>query len=149
MTAFSVTMSASVVMFGGAPTDKWGDYNWNAFKWGEGTATIPKNVRMLVNTTNLSVASTAAVNFRFVFQVAGGTVTPADSVNFRYYRVVAETLQTSGSVQHLYVQDPNGFFRVFPEQVTDLTLRSTPAWTGASSSAVSWTTGAAGTTTWS
>lgn len=149
MTAFTVTMSASVVMFGAAQTDKWGAYNWNAFKWGEGTAPLGKNVRMAVNTTNLSLASTAAVNFRFVHLLAGETLTSTAAVNFRFGRLISETITPSGTVQHLYVQDHNNFYRVFPEQVTDLTLRSTPTWTAGSASAVTWTTAAAATTTWS
>lgn len=149
MTAFSITMSCAIRTFGGAPANTWLSYNWNAFKWGEGTATIPKNVRMAVNTTNLSAGSTAAVNYRFVHQVVAGPVGSADSVFFRYYRVLAESFAQTGAVAHLYLQDPNNYFRVFPEQAIDLTTQSVPSWASISSTPVTWTTAVAGSTTWS
>lgn len=150
MTAYSMTMSAAIVTFGGAPTDKWAAYNWNAFKWGDGTNTIPKTIRMAVDPTNLSVASTAAINWRFVHLLAGETILPAGAtVNFQHRIGLSETLTSSDILEHAYIQDPNNYFRVFPEAVTDLTLRSNPTWTQAASAAAAWSTATAGTTVWS
>ncbi len=149
VTAYSMTMSAAVVTFGGAPTDKWAAYNWNAFKWGQGTATIPFSLRAAVN-ANLSVASTAAVNWRFVHLLSGETILPAGAtVNFRYRIGMSSTVTPTDILEHAYIQDSNDYFRVFPEDVTDLTLRSNPTWTRASSAAVSWSTAIAASTVWS
>ncbi len=149
MTAYSMTMSSAVRCFGGAPTDKWAAYNWNAFKWGQGTATITQTVRMAVNQTNLSVASTQAVDFRLVKLLTAQTMPMADAISKYVYRTLSETFLSSSAVRHLYIQDRNNFFRVYPEQVTDLTLRTTPSWSHGPSVPVAWATAAAGNTTWS
>lgn len=150
MTAYSMTMSATLNTFGGAPTDKWGAYSWSVFKWGEGTNTIPKTIVMGVSPTNLSVGSTAAVNWRWVHLLAAETLTPTGAtVNFQYSRSVTDSLSLSNSLEHGYIQDSNNYFHVFPEGVTDLVSRSTPTWAQGGASAVTWTTGVAGSTTWS
>lgn len=144
-----MTMSSTLRTFGGAPTDKWGSYNWNAFKWGEGTTTITQTVRMLVNPTNLSVASTQAVNYRFNKLLTGQTITPSDHINFFYSIGLSETLASSDGAVHLYVQDPNGYFRVFHEGVTDLLDRTEADWDPVGSGTVTWSTAIASPTVWS
>ena len=37
MADFAKTISNSINLFA-SPADKWGDWNWNAFLWGAGTA---------------------------------------------------------------------------------------------------------------
>ncbi len=92
----------------------------------------------------------AAADWQFRWLVTGGTVTPAGAtVNFNYRIGMSSTVSFADLFEHGYVQDPSGYFRVFPEGVTDLTLRSTPTWAQAASTAAAWSTAVAGTTVWS
>ena len=150
MTVYSMTMSSTVRTFGGAPTDKWAAYNWNAFKWGEGTDTIGRTIRQQVNTAALTVTPTSTANWRFVFLLTSQSVSLSDAFGYDYrIGVGGGTFTVTDLFEHGYVQDPNDYFRVFPEGVTDLTLRSTPTWAQAASSAAAWSTATVGTTTWS
>lgn len=145
-----MTMSSTIRTFGGAPTDKWADYNWNAFKWGEGTDTIGRTIVQEVATAALAVTPAATANWRFVHLLSPAeSVSLADTFGFNFRIACSNTVTPTNALEHAYVQDPNDYFRVFPEGVTDLTLRSTPTWVEGASTAAAWSTATAGTTVWS
>lgn len=148
MTAFTATFSAAVRCFGGAATDKWADYNWNAFKWAQGTNTLPFRFTHQLVSPSISAAQTA--DFRLTKLVGPESQVSTAAVGVRVVVMLnGQTIGGSVQMAHEYLQDPEGYYHVFPEQVTDLTLRSTPTWTAVTSSTVTWTTSVAGSTTWS
>lgn len=126
MTAYSMTVTNSVNMFGIAPPNMWNDYQWGAFLWGEGTADlITRTTKVLAN----SVAGASAV-YKTPMHVISNSLTPSADMGAEYVR--------QGSYYH-----------VFPDRTTDAESRDTPTWTAASSTAPTWTSAAAGSTTWS
>ncbi len=149
MTAYSITVSNSLRTFGGGPSDKWAERNWNAFLWGEGTNDLPQNVRHLLATSPL-VPTSAMPGFAVVHRLTVQSIAPDTAISFRYARAIANSLQLDSDVPTLEVQDPEGWLRGFsPPGTPNASDRTTTPWAGASSAAVSWTTAPAGTTTWS
>lgn len=147
MTAFSKTVTNSLRTFGGGPSSLWHSYNWNAFKWGEGTATVPHQVRHLITTSFSPLSS--MLGFRVVHLLTNQAFAPLSSVNFRFARVVVNALSTDSGVPDQFVQDPNGYFKVFPEGVTNAHLQSVPSWAENDPASQPWASAATGTTVWS
>ena len=149
MTAYSITVSNSLRTFGGGPSSKWAEYNWNAFKWGEGTNDFPQNIRHLLTTSPL-VPTSAMPGFTVRHKLTAQTLVPDTGITYRYARAIANSLSPTSDVPTLEVQDPANWFKGFsPPGTANASDRTTVTWSGASSATVSWTTGTAGTTTWS
>lgn len=127
MAAFSIVIEEQIGLFGPAPTDNWGDYNWNEFLWAEGTKDF---------------VATA-------FKVLGETVTPADSVEKAQILTIAETITPTSDMTLERLRDGEGYLYVFPSNVTDAESRAIPSWSQGSAGSVSWTQAAASSTTWS
>lgn len=141
-------MTVSVQCLGPEPDDNWGAYNWNAFVWGAGTATVPKVV--VKGLPGQSVSSSDTRDYRLTRLLAGQSIGSADARTLNLTRLLpVQSIGSADQLEHEYLQDPNGYYHVFPEGVTDATLSTTPTWSSATSTPVTWTTQAAGPTTWS
>lgn len=99
MTNFTKTISDSLVIFGGRPTDTWNSYNWNAFLWGYGTkaftkivthslptdtitpseAISNKAVTILRNSDALTPSAAIPVHIVTAFRT-GDAITPSESI---------------------------------------------------------------------
>ncbi len=127
MTEFNVTVAESVNVFGGSPSSKWGDYNWNAFKWGEGTTEAPFGVVTPVSETQAS----------------------AEAVNNQAAVGVSEAVTSTETEPVINVLDSAGYYHVFPSDTTNGDSWDRPTWTSGAVSAASWTTAALAAPTWS
>jgi len=148
VTAFTKTFSAAVRCFGASPPDAWHSYNWSAFNWGYGTAPVPKNVvHQLVSPT---VASTQVVDFRFVHLLPSQPAGSTAAIGVRVVTLLnGQQVGSADGLEHGYVQDPNGYYRVFPEDVTDVAQSSSPVWAAAAAAGTGWTPQAVTSTVWS
>lgn len=128
MTAFIKTITCSVNIFGVSPSDKWNQYNWAAFKWGEGTNDTAVYVNhVLGNTLTLDSA-----------------LTKAPGIHLR-----AQTLSVGVDMSSEGVRDTHGYSRVFPDRTTQGESRTFTTWATPASASVSWSQATPTTTTWS
>lgn len=127
MAAFTITITNSINLFGPAPSNKWNQYSWNSFKWGEGTNGLPKDVAKVVD-NSLTLDSS-------VGKTAKKTVTNALTVTVDMH---SETLR-----------DSSGYLHVFPSNVTEGESRAIPSWSQGSAGSSSWSQAAASSTSWS
>ncbi len=128
MADFNTTVSETLRVFGVAPSDKWNQYNWNAFVWGEGTNKV---------TANPTVAITA------------GSISPSDAVAVQPQIGVMETLTLAGAPASEVLQDSAGYTYVFPSNADDGEERDPVSWSSAAAGSNSWTSGTVTSTTWS
>ena len=127
MADYTITISESLNVFGPAPSDKWSEYNWNAFKWGEGTNIVLLGVgAVLSDTPTLSDAFSALTDVSL-----SDSITPSDAVT-------NETLT-----------DSNGYTYVFTGNTTNAVNRASTTYTQQTSTAPVWTSGTGASTTWS
>ncbi len=75
------------------------------------------------------------------------SITDSEAVNF--VKNILNALAATEDVSALYVQDPNGYFHVFPENVTNVHNQSRPNWAVDSPQNATWSTAVAGSTPWS
>lgn len=129
MTTFTVSVSESVNVFGGAPPSLWNAYLWNAFKWGEGTASYV--VGAFVGTAETQ-PSTQAVDVTAV-----------------YIAALADTLSSAGTMTSGQIRDEAGYYHVFPNATTDGEERDTPTWAAGSPATPVWASATASATSWS
>ncbi len=129
MAAYSITVANRLSVFGAAPSDKWGSYAWNAFKWGDGTADLGTRVVKLVANA-MAVSSDSAMAFRFVKRLLNDVVMTGDM----------------GSEQ---LRDGEGYLYVFPDRTTEGESRATVTWTQGSAQTSSYSASAVVLTTWS
>jgi len=74
-------------------------------------------------------------------------LTDAETTNF--IKAIVNALAMAEDVSAVYVQDPNGYFKVFPEDTSNAHTQSRPTWTAGSPGTSAWATAAAAGTTWS
>lgn len=126
MADLSQTITNSLNVFGPAPSNKWAAYNWNAFKWGEGT-------------TDLAVS---------VLKVLSESITPSDVFTKSQVHTIANTLSPTSDMTSESVLN-GGYYRLFPGSATNGENRVDSSWSGGSSSSPSWSQGTASSTSWS
>lgn len=129
MTAFFKTITNQIGLFGPAPTDNWGDYNWGAFLWAEGTKDFVSTVRKVIG-ESLTVTDSLQLSAQIIATIQN-TLTPTSDM---------------GSERLL---DGAGYLYVFPSNVTDAENRAIPSWSQGTGGSTSWQSGAATSTTWS
>jgi hypothetical protein len=127
MADFDITISESLRLFGVAPADKWNEYNWNAFLWGEGTNKI-------VTESEVPIADSLVLT--------GAVATEAEIM-------FAELLALSCGPTSEVLLDGNGYYYVFTDGATNGEDRDPVAWSSASAGSGSWTSQAVSTTSWS
>lgn len=121
-----MTVTNSVNLFGIAPSNKWNDYNWDEFLWGEGTADL------ITETT----------------KVIGGTITGDTAIIKETEHVFGSTISIGGDIGHRYVLD-GSYYRVYPSDTTDIEGEDTASWSSSTATAPTWSSAAAASTTWS
>ncbi len=103
-------------------------------------------VRHLV--TNTLTVTEDEAGFRVIKLIANTlALTASDAENF--IKIVQNALAMAEDVSGLYVQDPNGYLKVFPEGVANAHLQSVPTWAAGTKTAAGWATAAAAATIWS
>jgi hypothetical protein len=127
MAEFNATVSETLRVFGVAPSNKWGDYAWNAFLWGEGTAQVPV----------------------YVFTGVSESQSSGDSTDSTVFVVVSEGCSPSLVLEHVNVLDEQGYYHVFPDRTTDGEGRDTPSWSSGAVTSASWTRASLSAPTWS
>ncbi len=127
MANFTKTISNSLNLFGGSPTSLWQAWNWNAFKWGEGTADLAV-AAMHVISESLSLDS-------LVYD---------RSVVF----VLSNTLSMDSDMNESYLTDGSGYSYLFPSDVTNHEDQSIASYVSGSRPSNSWSSGSVGASTW-
>lgn len=127
MAEISVTVAERVNVWGGAPSSLWNVYLWNAFKWGEGTASMVVGAFVGVDETQ---ASTAAVE-------------NAPAVT------VSEIVAAAGTMVSGFIRDAAGYYRMFRSDTADGEQRDTPTWAAGSTTTPTWTSAAVTAASWS
>lgn len=127
MANFNITISNSLNFFGPAPSNKWNQYNWNSFLWGEGT-------------TDLAVSAVKVIT---------NDLAPTDAVAKSAHRVFAEELFATADMGSETLRDGEGYYYNFPDRTTEAEDRDFPDWSQQSASSTSWASQAAASTSWS
>jgi hypothetical protein len=123
----AVTVAETVRCFGGAPTSLWNAYQWGAFKWGEGTASMV--VGAFVGVSEAQASTSAVQNAPAV--------------------AVSEAVTTAGTMVSGFIRDEAGYYRIFSNDTPDGEQRDTPTWTAGSTTTPTWTSAAATAASWS
>jgi hypothetical protein len=125
--ALSKTVTNSLNVFGPAPSNKWNAYNWNAFIWGQGTATLNKAV----------------------FKVLAETLTTTDEFTRSPTITFSNSVAAASAMDLENLRDSAGYLHVFPGGVTDATERASPSWADGTGASTSWTSSSTTATSWS
>lgn len=107
--------------------DNWGDYNWNAFVWGDGTASL----EILVT------------------KVVDSSITPDTDTVKTFSHVIDETLSITEDMNSETLQDSEGYYYVFPGNATNIENRVSSTYTSGTAGSTTWTSGTASSTSWS
>lgn len=127
MANLTKTITNSVNTFGGI-TDLWGSWNWNAFKWGEGTADLPVAVIHLI--TN--------------------TLTPTETIaGFQVEHLISESLAPGSEMTDEKLLDGSGYYYVFPSNTIEHEDAVVSTYSSGSAPSSSWSAGTGNTTSWS
>lgn len=127
MADFTITISNAVRTFGPAPSDKWAEYNWNAFLWGEGTNGLSTRTLKLISES----------------------VTTDTTVSKSQQHVISNSISPTADMGSETLYDTNGYYHVYPNDTTELEDRDYPTWAQGSGGVTTWTRQAASSTTWS
>lgn len=125
MADFTITIANDLNVFGQAPSSKWNVFAYGSFLWGEGTAEIVHGIE----------------------KVLAETLSLADSVSKSADRTISETLSPTSETISEYLIDTEGYYKVFPGQVTNADSRVSTSWAQATTT-TSWTSGTATSTSW-
>ena len=129
MADHNITISNSLNTFGLAPSNKWNDWNWNAFLWGEGTEDMQVLVQKLIE---------EAVTFD-----------SAVTTQFSVYVIISNSLTPDADMYAESLTDGSGYNYVFASNTTDGEGRTFPTYTAVTDGSGTWTAATAATTTWS
>lgn len=146
MTAHQITVTNSVNLFGDSPSSLWNAYNWNAFKWGQGTATVPFLMTKAI-TNSLAPDSTRGFNFTHLIPIDDLTLDSGVGINFTIG--ISNSLSPTSDSSDQYLTDAAGYYHVFPGGVTDADNRVDSSWSQAAASSTAWLATAASSTSWS
>lgn len=126
MANHTITIENGLNVWGPAPSNKWGAYNWNAFLWGEGTEdTQVEVIQLIENTLSLS-----------------------NAVYFSFVKGISESLSLNGDMGSEVLSNGDWTY-VFPDRATDAEDRDTATWTEDSEESTTWTETTGSDTTWS
>jgi hypothetical protein len=129
MADYNVTVVESLRLFGVQPSDKWQQYNWNAFLWGEGTnAVLASASPLIAESQSFTDDLTTAAEFN---------------------RQVDEAITLSGAPSSEVLRDGNGYVYVFPSAASDGEDRDPVDWASGTTASATWSSQAAASTTWS
>lgn len=127
MADFTKNISNTVNVFGMSPTSLWGDYNWNAFKWGEGTQSLAVNVTHLISES----------------------ITPDDAIINATNHLISESISLAGDLDSETLGDGSGYSYIFPSNTSDGEDRAFTSFACGSAQGSSWTCAVVGSTSWS
>lgn len=142
-----MTISNSVRAFGGGPSSLWQSYNWNAFKWGEGTVKVPMAFVHLVSLGTLGMASTRGFQLTKLVAIDPMTLDSARGIDFT--KGISNSLGLDSDSSDQFLFDSEGYFHVFPGNTTDANERVNPTWAAGAANSTTWTSSSVTATTWS
>jgi hypothetical protein len=128
MSDFTKTISNSMNLFGGSPSSLWSSWNWNAFKWGEGTSDLPVDVVHLISESLTPDSAITSLEITFM---------------------LSNSLSIDSSNASEYLTDGSGYNYVFPSNVTNHENQAIASYTVGSPAGSSWSPSGSGSTTWS
>lgn len=130
MADFTQTISVGINCFGVAPSSKWLAWNWNEFRWGEGTVDL----------------ETRTVKF-----LAVGSITPSDALSQRSFSkaISVGTISLSEDLSSEGLRDGSGYLYVFPDRTSEGESRTYVTWTEGTDASSTWSAASAASTTWS
>lgn len=149
MADHNISISNSLNTFGPAPSDKWNDWNWNAFKWGEGTEDLQVFVNLIVNTSSLS--PTSEMYFGFMHMLDIGSTALTSSVDPYLYTgiTIGNDLSVLADMYSESLQDNRGYYYVFADRTTEAENRFNPTYTENDATNTTWASAAVSSTSWS
>lgn len=142
-----MTITNSVRAFGGGPSSLWNAYNWNAFKWGEGTTKIPMAFIHLVSLGNLSTDSARGFQLTKLVSIDPLTLDSTRGINLT--KAITNDLAVDSDSSDQYLFDSEGYYHVFPGNTTDANERVNSNWSARTGNATTWATSGVTATTWS
>lgn len=145
MAQFNATISERLNIFGLSPSDKWAEYNWGSFKWGEGTNQIPTGILAAVA---VSAAVTHGVGLGVGLAVAE-TETLSSDAPASPVIPISETQGSSSGLDDINVLDAAGYYYVFPDRTTDGEQAETITWASATAASPVWVASGVSQASWS
>lgn len=154
MANFSKTISNVVNAFGAAPSDKWAEYNWNAFKWGDGTNDLQVLINhfSIDNTVTFDTAYTLFPGYNRTLSIANSLLPDTTMVLSPGYNSTLSIANVLAPVADMYsesMQDGSGYYYVIPSDTTNFENRATPTYVAGTPGSTAWTSMAASSTSWS
>lgn len=129
MADFTITISNRIDLFGGID-DKWGQFDWGAFLWGEGTADLPCGVEHVISETlGFSDAIT--------------------ELEAQRNQSIFEELVIDGDSNDQELFDQAGYNYVFPSGTINRDTSVVTSYTVGTAPTDTWTSGVSGGTVWS
>jgi len=162
VTAYSKTISNGIGIVAVGPADAWGAYNWNAFKWGEGTVDFGSSVSKGVdNTPTMSsslnfqemhlvdVTPTFDTSMGFMaFHSVDSSFSLDNSMGMIPYIGISLTLSFASETVSETLYNGNWAY-VMPNNTTNFEDKTSTTWAAASTTAPTWTAVTPASTTWS
>jgi hypothetical protein len=127
MVALNITITNRLNVFGPAPSNKWADYLWNSFNWGEGTADLQA----------------------FVLKTLSNSIAPDSSASLGLVHPISNSLAPTTAMGSERLKDGSGYDYVFPDDTTEGEDRDFPTWTEPGAAASTWTPATDPSTSWS
>lgn len=147
MADLTQTVTNSVNVFGGGGTSLWAAYNWNAFKWGEGTVPFVFQVTHLLAETLSPTSARSAADATHLVQ---DSYSGLDSVIIREAGpTISESLAPTSDMTSETLQDAAGFFYVFDSNTTNHENQAIASFTSGSSPSGTWVSASASSSAWS
>jgi hypothetical protein len=124
MADFAITVSNTLRVVGPAPSSKWGVFNWGGL-WGGTDDLIFSVGKLITNSLGLSSAIYKSLT-----------------------KAISNTVDLNSRMNLGSLRDENGYYYVFPDNVTDPDDRYFPTWTQSSEPSTSFTTSTDPSTSW-
>ncbi len=153
MADHSITISNSLYTWGVAPSNKWGEFNWNAFLWGEGANDLQVLTLHYIDVGSATPLSAMSISAYFFPTAIANSVTLDTSVTVTVAYVmsisIANTLEPTADMYSETLSDGSGWDYIFPNNTSNIDNKVTPTYTAASDPGTSWSSASGVTSTWS
>lgn len=162
MTDLSITIYNGFGIVGVEPAVLWASGNWGSLIWGSSGDWKTDVIKGIDNSLSPTTALAFDVRHRIDvdltvanvpgFSVLHGidlTLTPDSDVGKQAVLTIDNTITATEDMARETLGDSNGYSYVFPSGATNLEDRDDVTWTSGTTAAASWSSQAAGSTTWS
>src|SRR3990167_1891097 len=128
MADLTQTLSENVNVFGVAPSNKWNEYNWGSFLWGEGT--------------NKVKTETDA-------DISDSTTGISDAIRGNPDARISDEISPTSDLSSETLKDSEGYFYVFQSNTTEGEDRDIASYTSQAAGSTTYTSQAAASVIWS